>query len=90
MQPLISLTIFALASVAALGADVTAQKPNIVFILADDMRPDCIGALGHAVVKTPNLDALMREGFAFTRAVAAYPICHVSRAEILTGTPAFR
>ena len=65
-------------------------RSNIVFILADDMRPDSIGALGHAVVKTPHLDALMGDGFAFTRAVAAYPICHVSRAEILTGTSAFR
>ena len=72
------------------GGTTAERKPNIVFILADDMRPDCIGALGHTVVKTPHLDALVRDGFAFTRAVAAYPICHVSRAEILTGVPAFR
>ena len=65
-------------------------RPNIVFLLADDMRPDCIRAFGHPVIQTPHLDALVREGFAFTRAVAAYPICNVSRAEILTGTPAFR
>jgi len=54
------------------------------------MRPDCIRALGHPVIETPNLDALVREGMTFTRAVAAYPICHVSRAELLTGTSAFR
>jgi len=67
-----------------------APRPNILFLLADDMRPDCIRALGHPVIETPHLDALVREGTAFTRAVAAYPICHVSRAEILSGTSAFR
>jgi arylsulfatase A-like enzyme len=71
-------------------ADDTAASPNFVFILADDMRPDCLGALGHPVVKTPHLDALVRDGLVFTHAVAAYPICNVSRAEILSGTTAFR
>jgi arylsulfatase A-like enzyme len=69
---------------------LAAEKPNIVVIVADDMRPDCIAALGHPVIKTPNLDRLVREGTAFPRAVAAYPICHVSRAELLTGCTAFR
>lgn len=72
---------------AARGA---APRPNIVFLLADDMRPDCLSALGHPVIQTPHLDALARQGVMFTRAVAAYPICYVSRAEILTGTTAFR
>lgn len=71
-------------------AEKPSTRPNIVFILADDMRPDCIRALGHPVIETPNLDALVRDGFTFTKVVAAYPICHVSRAEILTGTTAFR
>ena len=67
-----------------------ARPPNIVFLLADDMRPDAIGAFGHPVLKTPHLDLLAKEGATFTRAVAAYPICHVSRAEMLTGCTAFR
>lgn len=73
-------------------ADGAAQPrpPNFVFLLADDMRPDAVGALGHPVLKTPHLDSLVREGTTFTRAVAAYPICHVSRAEMLTGCTAFR
>src|SRR5688500_10120112 len=81
--------VVALALLAASPAPA-ADRPNVVVILADDMRPDCVGALGHPVVKTPHLDRLAREGTAFTRAVAAYPICHVSRAEILTGCTAFR
>jgi arylsulfatase A-like enzyme len=67
-----------------------AERPNIVFLLADDMRPDAIGAFGHPIVQTPNLDALVREGATFPRAIVGYPICHVSRAEIFTGCPAFR
>lgn len=77
---------------AALCADAAERPvtPNVVFIVADDMRPDVIGALGHPVVRTPNLDALASEGTVFTRAVSAYPICVASRAEILTGCSAFR
>jgi arylsulfatase A-like enzyme len=67
-----------------------AVRPNIVFILTDDMRPDAIGAFGHPIVKTPNLDLLASKGVAFTHAMVGYPICHVSRAEILTGCCAFK
>ncbi|MFN0077291.1 MAG: sulfatase-like hydrolase/transferase [Prosthecobacter sp.] len=64
--------------------------PNILLIVADDQRPDTIHALGNAVIKTPNLDRLVARGITFTRAYAGYPICHVSRAQILTGTHAFK
>lgn len=72
------------------GASGAILRPHILFVLADDLRPDCIQALGNPRIRTPHLDSLVREGYVFTRAVAAYPICRVSRAEILTGTPAFR
>lgn len=64
--------------------------PNIVLIVADDQRPDTIHALGNEVIQTPNLDRLVARGTSFSRAYAGYPICHVSRAQILTGNPAFR
>ncbi|MEC9241947.1 MAG: sulfatase-like hydrolase/transferase, partial [Gemmatimonadota bacterium] len=47
---------------------VTDSRPNILFILADDQRYDTIGALGNSEVSTPNLDALVRSGTAFTSA----------------------
>ncbi len=76
--------------VAMLCAQVaSAARPNIVFILADDMRPDAIGTAGHSIVQTPNLDLLAREGAVFTRAIVGYPICVVSRAELFTGRCAF-
>ncbi|WP_395749269.1 sulfatase-like hydrolase/transferase [Prosthecobacter sp.] len=64
--------------------------PDILLIVADDQRPDTIHALGNGVIDTPNLDRLVAVGTSFSRAYAGYPICHVSRAQILTGNPAFK
>ncbi|MBK8092031.1 MAG: sulfatase-like hydrolase/transferase [Verrucomicrobiaceae bacterium] len=63
--------------------------PNVLLVVSDDQRPDSIHALGHGQVATPVLDRLVARGTAFSRAYAGYPICHVSRAQILTGTHAF-
>ena len=68
----------------------TALPPNLVLVVSDDQRPDTIAALHGTHLRTPNLDRLATRGTVFTRAYAGYPICHVSRAEILTGCTAFR
>lgn len=64
--------------------------PNILLVVSDDQRPDTIHALGNAVIETPTLDRLVASGTSFTRAYSGYPICYASRAQILTGTPAFK
>ena len=76
----------------AAGQFVAAEsaKPNFLVIVADDMRPDAVRTLGNSVIQTPNLDRLAGNGLTFTRAIAAYPICTASRAEILTGVSCFR
>lgn len=61
------------------------QRRDILFIVADDLRADMIHALGHPMARTPHLDALADRGTVFTRAVCGYPICHVSRTEMLSG-----
>lgn len=66
-----------------------ASKPNILFLLSDDQRPDTIAALGNPHIKTPHLDALVKRGTVFTRATCANPICTPSRAEIMTGMSGF-
>ena len=66
-----------------------AGRPNFLVIVSDDQRPDTIGALGNPIIHTPNLDSLVREGVAFTRAIAPNPICVPSRAEIMTGSSGF-
>ena len=65
------------------------DKPNFLFILADDLAWTDLACFGHPWHETPHLDALAREGMRFTNAYAAAPICSASRAAILTGkTPA--
>ncbi|MEZ6039698.1 MAG: sulfatase [Planctomycetaceae bacterium] len=65
------------------------ERPNIVFILADDLSWADPGCYGHPWHQTPNLDRLAKDGMRFTNAYSAAPICSASRASILTGkTPA--
>jgi arylsulfatase A-like enzyme len=68
-----------------LGGTVSDTRPNIVFILVDQWRADCLSAAGHPVVETPHLDRLFAEGTRFDRAYAAVPSCIAARASILTG-----
>ena len=87
------LSLSCLLVVIVLSHDVelfAADRPNILLIVSDDQRPDTIAALGNDVIKTPNLDRLVREGTAITRATCGYPICTPSRAEILSGCSSFR
>jgi len=66
-------------------AQVNAQdKPNILFIAFDDLRP-LIGAYGEPEPKTPNLDAFAKEAVLFNKAYVNYPLCNPSRASMLTG-----
>jgi arylsulfatase A-like enzyme len=61
------------------------QKPNIIFILADDLGYGDLSCYGAKDVQTPALDALAQRGFRFTRAYANSTVCSPSRASILTG-----
>ncbi|GGD78793.1 arylsulfatase [Paenibacillus nasutitermitis] len=61
------------------------MKPNILFITVDQMRGDCLSALGHPVVQTPNLDKLAADGVLFRNAYSATPTCIPARAALLTG-----
>lgn len=61
------------------------SRPNIIFIVVDDLRWDEFGAGGHPYLKTPNIDRLAREGASFSRAFHATPLCSPNRACILTG-----
>jgi len=60
-------------------------RPNIVFVLVDDLRWDDFGAAGHPFAETPNIDRLAAEGARFLNAFASTPLCSPSRASILTG-----
>ena len=62
-----------------------ATKPNIVFLLTDDMGYGDVGCYGGKFVPTPNIDSLAREGTKFTQFYAAAPVCSPSRTGFLTG-----
>ena len=64
---------------------VFAEKPNIVFILADDLGWKDTHAYGSTYYQTPNIDKLAGQGMRFTDAYSASPLCSPSRAAILTG-----
>ena len=61
------------------------KRPNIVFILIDDMGWKDLNCYGSSFYETPNIDRLAREGMRFTDAYAACPVCSPTRASILTG-----
>jgi arylsulfatase A-like enzyme len=61
------------------------QRPNIVFILADDLGWRDLGCYGSNFYETPNIDRLAQMGMRFTNAYAANPLCSPTRASILTG-----
>ena len=62
-----------------------ATKPNILFILADDLGAHDVGCYGSTYHKTPNIDALAARGMKLTQAYAANPLCSPTRSSILTG-----
>jgi arylsulfatase len=61
------------------------SKPNIILIITDQMRGDCMSHVGHPAVSTPNLDELAGNGVSFTSAYSSCPTCIASRASLFTG-----
>jgi arylsulfatase A-like enzyme len=60
------------------------QKPNVLFLFVDDLRPS-LGSYGFPDVKSPNIDQLAEEGIQFNRAYCNVPVCGASRASLMTG-----
>jgi arylsulfatase A-like enzyme len=82
---LVALTTLMLASLAVLHA-AAAERPNLLFILADDLGWADTTLYGHTkYYQTPNLERLAKRGMTFTRAYSASPLCSPTRASILTG-----
>jgi arylsulfatase A-like enzyme len=65
--------------------DEAPRRPHIVLYISDDHGLDFIGCYGNVDVKTPNIDALAKEGMRFTRMFAASPTCAPSRSALYTG-----
>jgi arylsulfatase A-like enzyme len=62
-----------------------AQRPNIIFVMADDMGWGETSYRGHPLLQTPNLDAMGSSGLRFERFYAGAPVCSPTRASVMTG-----
>lgn len=63
----------------------TERRPNIVYILADDLGYNDLGCYGQKIIETPNIDALAKKGKLFTQHYTPAPVCAPSRCMLLTG-----
>jgi len=90
-RSLATLAIVAIAGVAPIGTvfceekSEAADRPNILFIFADDHAYQAVSAYGYGYNKTPNIDRLANEGMRFDRCLVTNSLCGPSRASVLTG-----
>lgn len=77
--------VFMLSECADFKSDQVKDRPNIIFILADDMGYNVAGAYGGSEILTPNIDQLAADGMMFTNSYAGNPVCAPSRASLMTG-----
>ena len=84
MNPLTRRT-FLQAAAATSAAAQTGSRPNILFLMADQYRFDCLGANGNRIIHTPNLDRLAAQSANFTNAYVQAPVCVPSRVSYFTG-----
>ena len=78
-------SLMAMAASGRALAEPKAVQPDILFLMPDQMRGDCLSVLGHPVVRTPNMDQLARGGVLFRRAYSAVASCIPARYALLTG-----
>ncbi len=78
-------TLIVLFACCTTHAASAAERPNIVFVMADDMGWGQTGYREHPVLKTPHLDAMAASGLRFERFYAGCPVCSPTRASVLTG-----
>ncbi len=79
VTPLLSLVAFTVSALAQ------TPKPNIIFILADDLGYGEVGCYGQKIIQTPHIDRLAAEGMKFTQFYAGNTVCAPSRSVLMTG-----
>ena len=83
---IVSRVLLALAFLAvALVSSAAEARPNIIFLLGDDLRWDAMRHAGNPIIETPALDRLAADGVSFTNSYVTTSICMVSRATFFTG-----
>lgn len=89
MRKLLAVTVLIMLIITSIGLAYSNQqrhpRPNIIFILVDDLRWDELSIAGHPFLKAPRIDRIAKEGALFRNAFMTTPLCSPSRASFLTG-----
>ncbi|WP_373397171.1 sulfatase-like hydrolase/transferase [Algoriphagus halophilus] len=82
-----SISFFILITIGfiELGLAQNKKKPNVLFIISDDLTTTALGAYGNPIAQTPAIDQLAKESMIFTKAYTQYPVCGPSRASFMFG-----
>ena len=83
--PLYFMLIFAAGFCCRNARAETPQKPNIIFILADDLGYSEVGCYGQQIIRTPAIDQIARQGIKLTQFYAGQAVCAPSRCVLMTG-----
>jgi len=81
----LSISIFGLSATSCSEPETPVNKPNIVYILADDLGYGDLGCYGQEQIKTPHIDRLAAEGMLFTQHYSGSTVCAPSRSVLMTG-----
>ena len=84
-RTVLKLGLGSIAMAAARARGATTRQPNILFLMGDQHRGDCVSADGNKAIRTPSLDRIAREGVLFRCAYTSVPSCTPARAGLLTG-----
>jgi len=85
MRSITTCLLLSLFSCLACGVLGAADKPNLIFILCDDLAMGDLGCYGQQLIKTPNLDRMAAEGTRYTQAYCGSSVCAPSRSSLMTG-----
>ncbi len=78
--------VLAAASLTLTHCSKSSKKPNIIFVMADDLGYGHLGCYGQKYIKTPNIDTMAKEGLKFSQAYSGCTVCAPSRSALMTGT----
>lgn len=80
-----TLCLLALCCTAAVSPAAESARPNLIFILSDDLAQGDVGCFGQKLIQTPSLDRMAREGTLYTQAYCGTTVCAPSRTSLITG-----
>ncbi|MHC4399904.1 MAG: sulfatase [Planctomycetota bacterium] len=84
-KPTITLAVFLVPAACSTAAGAADERPNVLFVIADDLNDSVDGMGGHPQARTPNIDRLAEQGVMFTNAHNPQPWCAPSRAALWSG-----